>query len=154
MVVSTDPYRQTMTIGRAEIDMALKFLGDSPREVAHNLAAGGYTGDHTGGGCPVHQYLQACFPKISFAVDSAVVEAYVGSQRQTMMRLPDPVSDFVEEFDSGKYPELRSYQSDPLHHLVGSLNAFSVAVSKVAVSISDLSQATYSHHTVSTWSWT
>lgn len=80
-------------------------LGDTSAEVAGNLRSGGFTGiPDDSCNCPVARFLQRELGTVSVTVGS---QAHIEDEdEKNGVDLPKAVTDFVNNFDDGDYPEL------------------------------------------------
>lgn len=86
-------------------------VGSSPDEIAETLEHEGVYGwPEDGTACPVWHLLdrELGHECVSFFVDHNLVELRGVGYRRKTIETPDPVADFIEAFDNGKYPELRA----------------------------------------------
>lgn len=86
-----------------DIREALYALGDTADVVAKTLHDGGWTGAGCDAHhCPIATYLSDMFPGLSATVGRSALCVYpTGSQGQGVtVSLPDPVRDFVADFDT------------------------------------------------------
>lgn len=79
-------------------------LGTTAEQIAASLKEMGVTGDHRSGSCPVANFLNRQGDDKTYSVGMAVIypgaEVYISS--------PEPIRQFVWEFDGGKYPDLEN----------------------------------------------
>lgn len=95
--------------------LLLAELGATPDEVAaklKDLGIQGYT--ESPSDCPIARYLRLCGQK-SYAVQNTIAEVYdepdfAGSASK--VPLPTAVIAFIEDFDKGRWPELKAPRSE------------------------------------------
>jgi hypothetical protein len=90
----------------AQITDKLAALGATSAEVAATLTDAGFTGRKCADdACPIFNFLHAAVPSV-FSVGFLVL-ADLGDELPTFeLVTPDPVWDFISDFDRGVYPEL------------------------------------------------
>ena len=90
----------------------LLHIGDSPSTVAVYLAGQGVRGYRSSAsGCPIANLLRSVFPldaDYSFLVIPWGVGVYHDCRAVVTVSLPQAVRTFVQEFDQGAYPALRT----------------------------------------------
>jgi hypothetical protein len=92
---------------RLKLESALTALGTSPDKCAEQLKFRGITGvPNASGFCPVANYLKKELDSQVF-INGGVVAFGTNINDIDDYWLPQPVSEFIAAFDSGKYPELR-----------------------------------------------
>lgn len=93
---------------RSRIIGKLCALGETTEEVAGALRVKGMTGLRGfGDSCPVFHYLATELPDLDIRhVDVYAVWRDPDTGNELQALLPDPVVDFVDEFDSGQHPDL------------------------------------------------
>jgi hypothetical protein len=83
------------------VEEALAALGKTEAEIAESLVAGSWRGKPLDGcKCPIANYLKAM--GFDVAVDQERLTTDEGEEIET----PDAVSEFIEAFDGGTYPNL------------------------------------------------
>lgn len=88
---------------KKNIEKALFSLGGSHEKVAKTLHKKGYKGKRDKPrSCPVARYLEDTV-KCPLQVMGARIDLH-----SHILRLPIPVSEFVQRFDNGEYPELET----------------------------------------------
>jgi hypothetical protein len=104
----------------AEVKALLAELGTSPQEVADKLMSLGIWG-HKGSvpSCPIARYLQRRRPGPQYLVETGKVAVVVDIKTDgdpfpvnywVDVDMPDPVFDFIVNFDAGEYEELRDFR--------------------------------------------
>lgn len=96
----------TTPTGR-DIAIALLALGDTADRVAATLTAGGWHGERKEcTRCPVAVFLSSRFPNCSIMVGDIEARVATADGHYAQADLPDPVADFILDFDRGRYREL------------------------------------------------
>lgn len=111
VVAAAFPGRPAFQLSDAGLLAALQWLGATPAGVADRLFAGGYRGrPGCEGQCPVALWLADCWPDVTVAVDKSGVEVLdVRGLLVADAALPDPVREFIAEYDrpgSGRFAHL------------------------------------------------
>ncbi len=90
----------------SDVTHRLRDLGPTAGEVADSLfylGVRGYPGSSLA--CPVATYLHQNYPAYAWLVSSTEISS-MGSEVSIKEDFPRSVSDFIEEFDEGRYSEL------------------------------------------------
>lgn len=85
---------------------ALDALGRTDDQIAARLLDLGYGGEQCmAHACPIARYLESIYRDITVYVEPGLIKVF-GLDEAVSIWPEEPVTDFIEHFDAGVYPEL------------------------------------------------
>jgi hypothetical protein len=98
-----------MTDPERKLRQELAGLGNTPDEIADKLWTEGITGlRRSASYCPVAQYLRREYPSVSVSSTNIGV---LSDGHGVVIGAPDPIVDFIYNFDTGSYLALDTEES-------------------------------------------
>lgn len=92
-----------MTFEAKQVTAFLRDLGSTPEEIRTKVPKGRRK---CGSGCPVANALQQRFADVDYWLVGCYADAVKDARTVVSVLPPEPVTEFIRNFDAGMYPEL------------------------------------------------